>query len=368
MHGDRFDAFARVLTAGASRRRLLKTLPGLAMGSVLPWSTLPKALDAGNEPVAQGGACPAGQPCNGAADCATGDVCVDGFCRSTVGTVGGQNTGAGATAAPTQAAAGTGGQTGAEPTARAITTPEAAQARTAVAAEVSPTIPLVAQIHTGVCGSLEASAAFPLVDIGGGAGATPVASGQAVGAASAIPARYSTTVVDTKLADLLSSPFAIDVRLTGDDPATSVACGDIGGLGEGQRPAGELAIGLGTRGESGYDGIAWLREQGDRVVVTTFVAPNLSGATGSAFAVDAAAAVQPTEQPAPTFAAGDAVVVTDDVNLRAAPSADASVVTLLPKGQQLTVTAKAVNGWVPVRDPATGRPGYVDADYLAAAG
>ena len=75
---------------------------------------------------------------------------------------------------------------------------------------------------------------------------------------------------------------------------------------------------------------------------------------------------------APTtgFTEGAAVVTTADVNLRAAPSPEAEIITVLPLGTPLTVAgpAEAAGGydWWPVTNPATGETGYVAAQFLAA--
>lgn len=432
MDGRRFDALARALTAGSSRRRLLQLVPGLAVGSLLPRAGSVRALDGGDVV-----GCPTptgGRACTGGADCAAGEICLNGFCATSAaagsagsGTVaqpatsapsGGATTalppsggtqgatevpaatGVGeATAVPEAEGAGqvtgvpaadgeatavseaAGGGQAATATPRAVTTPDGTGGQSdddptptpTPAAEVATPVtlnrPLATQLHEGVCGSLQATPAFPLIDIGAAndGGATPVADGAPDGQSTALPAGVSMTIVETTLADLLSGPFAIDVRLDADDPATSVACGDVGAPSDVPRPDDALAIGLTTRNGSGAAGIAFLQDEGERVVVNVFVAPGLAGA--AAVEQEEATAAAPTESvaAAPGFAAGLTVVVTEEVNLRAAPSSDAAIVGALPAGQQLTVRAAQVEGWVPVSDPATGRPGYVSAEYLALA-
>lgn len=442
MDAGRFDALARALTSGASRRRILQALPGLAVGSVLPWSSAARALDAGTDPVAP----PAGgdaRACTGGADCATGEICLNGYCQTAAGAAtadggdalacprvatngtasgqgvdqaaggggavgrtptavagvgqggkqaaaaGGGTVGQNATATPTTGqtpAAGGGGaaptetpraadQVGAppEPTPRTITTPagQGGPNATPVAAattvaEIPPNEPFAAQLHEGVCGALGDTPKFPLIDVGfpDGAAATP-APGGALGSEAAIPARLSTTIVDATLADLLADPFALDVRLTADDPDSSIACGEIGAraLPTGNNP--RIAIGLATRNGSGYAGIASLQEQNGRTVVSVFVAPGLGGGTTAEFVVGdpirrIATAAEPT-----AFTAGATATLNEDVELRAAPRDDASVVAELDEGTGVTVTAAPVDGWVPVRDAETDRPGYVLAGSLA---
>ena len=440
MHAGRFDALARTLTSGASRRRILQALPGLAVGSVLPWSSAARALDAGNDPVAP----PAGgdaRSCTGGTDCAIGEICLNGYCQTAAGpatsdggdalacptaapsgaasgrsvdqAAGGETVGQTATATPatgqapagggdvasieTPSAAedadpgsaglveptstpslGTGDQVGAppEPTPRSITTPAGQGGPNATpaaagttAAEIPPNEPLAAQLHEGVCGSLGDTPAFPLIDIGfpDGAAATPAAGG-ALGAEAAISARLSTTIVDATLADLLADPFALDIRLTVDDPDSSIACGEIGAqaLPSGTSP--RIAIGLATRNGSGYAGIASLQEQNGRTVVSVFVAPGLGGGTTAEFAVgDRIRRVAAAAEPTP-FPAGATATLNEDVKLRAAPRDDASVVAELDEGTSVTVTAAPVDGWVPVRDAQSDRPGYVPAGSLAPEG
>lgn len=421
MDGRRFDALARALTAGSSRRRLLQLVPGLAVGSLLPRAGSVRALDGGDVV-----GCPTptgGRACTGGADCAPGEICLNGFCATSAAA---GSAGSGAVAQPTASApsggattalpasggtqsatevpaAADGGEATAVPeaadggeatvvpeaagggqeatsTPRAVTTPDGTGGQDddptptpTLAAEVATPAtlnrPLATQLHEGVCGSLEATPAFPLIDIGAAndGGATPVADGAPDGQSTALPAGVSMTIVEITLSDLLSGPFAIDVRLDADDPESSIACGDVGAPSDVPRPDDALAIGLTTRNGSGAAGIAFLQDEGERVVVNVFVAPGLAGA-GSVEQGEATAAA-PTEAvaAAPGFAAGLTVVVTEEVNLRAAPSSDAAIVGALPAGQQLTVRAAQVEGWVPVSDPATGRPGYVSAEYLALA-
>lgn len=429
MDARRFDALARSLMTGATRRRLLQMVPGVALGSVLPRPGRASALDGGD---AVG--CPTpigGRACTGGSDCEAGEICLNGFCAATAAagsgnggstavqpaaTVPTSSAGGGQATAPTPVAdAAGGGQTPTE-TPRAVTTPstqgddeatptpgadgqdeatptpgaegddeatptpiagEGGGTTPAAALGISPGRALATQLHEGVCGSLEGDAAFPLIDIGAATagGATPVADGAPDGQSTALPAGISTTIVDATLSDLLSSPFAIDVRLVADDAETSLACGDVGAPSDVPRPEGALAIGLTSRNGSGYAGIAYLQDEGDRVVVNVFVAPGLSGTEGgpsdalveAADEDDVAADEEESSTEAQGFAAGLAVVVTEEVNLRAAPTSEAEIVGALSAGQRLTVRAAAVEGWVPVSDPATGRPGYVSAEYLALA-
>ncbi|HEY7032961.1 MAG TPA: SH3 domain-containing protein [Thermomicrobiales bacterium] len=82
------------------------------------------------------------------------------------------------------------------------------------------------------------------------------------------------------------------------------------------------------------------------------------------------AAGQPTATSGP-IGAGTTVVVTDDgVRMRAQPSTSAEIVEELAQGTELTVTGPSGQAdgltWFPVADPATGKAGFVAADYLRA--
>jgi excinuclease ABC subunit A len=100
-------------------------------------------------------------------------------------------------------------------------------------------------------------------------------------------------------------------------------------------------------------------EQIDKAIVIEPAAPT-QPTPAAAPAADAAAT--PT---AATFAEGATIVTTDDVNLRASASTDAAIVAVLGAGVPLEVTGATVDGWVPVRDPSTGRRGYVTLDFVA---
>ncbi|HET7093401.1 MAG TPA: SH3 domain-containing protein, partial [Thermomicrobiales bacterium] len=206
---------------------------------------------------------------------------------------------------------------------------------------------------------------------------------------------------------LVGADYAVDVRVDAADPATSIACGSIGGVLGGQISGTELAIGLRERNQSGNGGIAWFRQDNDRTVVNVFVAqgleegaaiggvlappaqptaaatsaPTTEATAEATTATQAQAALTPTvtviEAPSPTpgaaaatpaaaanYQVGDHVVTTTDVNLRAAPNTDAAVVTILGTGADLEVTGAPQGDWIPVRDVATGRRGFVSAEFV----
>lgn len=69
-------------------------------------------------------------------------------------------------------------------------------------------------------------------------------------------------------------------------------------------------------------------------------------------------------QPPPAVTTGGTAVVTppDGLNLRAGPSTNANVVTIIPGGATVSVTGAASNGWTPVG--YNGAAGWVDGSYL----
>jgi hypothetical protein len=142
-------------------------------------------------------------------------------------------------------------------------------------------------------------------------------------------------------------------------------------------------VGLQERGNSAYAGIAWLQEEGERTLVRVFLARGLEEGVAVTQAQPAAteAAAAPTEAPAEAaqaagtpvvapvspLAAGSVVVTTIDVNLRAEPSDDAEVLTILGEGVELEVTAAPQGGWVPVIDPVSGQAGFVSDQFVSVA-
>ena len=52
------------------------------------------------------------------------------------------------------------------------------------------------------------------------------------------------------------------------------------------------------------------------------------------------------------------------MNLRAEPTEDAPVVTILGQGVDLEVTGPPENGWIPVVEPASGQRGYVSDQFI----
>jgi hypothetical protein len=381
MNARRFDALAVSLTGGvsrSSRRKLLRGLAGLAAAGLVPARA--RAFDGGAEPFVP---VPGARGCTSGADCAPGEICLNGACapRSAVGGAT-DNTNSSTSSTPVNT---TGNVTQPDvPPTTAVEPPQTTES--GVGGLIQPGEPLPARIFAGRCGALGAEPAFQLIDIGAVEGVeeneTPA------GALTAIPAEFSTTVVNTTLDALLATEHAIDVRVDPNDPATSIACGDIGGPVEAGASGDELAVGLQERGQSAYAGIAWLQSESDRTLVRVFLARGLeegvpvSVAQEAQPAADATATATPEETPTadtaeaaatPTvgqlapIGAGSTVVTTIDVNLRAEPDDNAEVLTILGEGVQLDVTGSPADGWVPVTDPASGQAGFVSDQFVAIA-
>ena len=378
MNARRFDALTVAMAPGArrgSRRSVLRGLAILAASALLPSAA--RAYDGGPAPVlppASGVACTSG------ADCAAGEVCLNGACAPR------QAVGVGTTDAEGQPiVAETAGQpvTGAEAPATTAVAPPDTTPTEGVGGLIQPGEPLPARIYAGRCGALGAQPAFQLIDVGSVEGVEEGESPQ--GALTAIPAEFSTTVVNATLDDLLGAEHAIEVRVDDADPATSIACGDIGGPVEAGAEGEELAVGLQERGQSAYAGVAWLQGEGDRTLVRVFLARGLAeeDAAGAQPAAPVEVAEQTAaEQPEPAAAdvaqvagtpavgqvsplgPGSRVITTIDVNLRAEPADDAPVITILGQGVELEVTGEPADGWVPVVEPASGQRGFVSDQFV----
>lgn len=380
MNARRFDALAMSMTGSvsrSSRRKLLRGLAGLAAVSLAPARAL--AFDGGAEPFV---VAPGASGCTSGADCAAGEICLNGACapRSAVGGPDDSSTsGTGTTSVNTSG-------TATEPVVPPTTSvnPTATSADTGVGGLIQPGEPLPARIFAGRCGALSAEPAFQLIDVGSVEGVENNES--PVGALTAIPAEFSTTVVNATLDTLLATEHAIDVRVDANDPATSIACGDIGGPVEAGVTGDELAVGLQERGQSAYSGIAWLQSESDRTLVRVFMArgldegapvsvaqeaqtpPDTTAPAAETPAAEAAqAAATPTVGAIAPIGAGSTVATTIDVNLRAEPNDNAEVLTILGEGVELDVTGSPADGWIPVIDPASGQAGFVSDQFVAIA-
>ena len=82
-----------------------------------------------------------------------------------------------------------------------------------------------------------------------------------MGAKSAIPVEVSITTVKADLKTIVDGGHAINVHESKDKIDKYIACGDIGGMVMGGK---DLAIGLGELNKSGYSGVAWLHDNGDK--------------------------------------------------------------------------------------------------------
>lgn len=368
----RFEAWTRALSTNrpvASRRRLLAAIPAIAAAVVGP--TIVRAFDAG---VVQRPLAPGDIPCTGGADCPAGQVCINGVC-GTVASIGGAESATEAPAVSPAAVAQTptlnAGQT---PTPRAIVTPNdeltpAAAAATPATSTPAPAVgggaimedPLPAAIYRGTCGALEPDAAFSLIDIG--TEQTTAAPALPQGAPSVAGADFSSTIVSTAVADLLTEPYAIDVRLNADDPASSIVCGNITGTLDAANPTPEIVLPLEEQNSSGASGVAWLRQEaGGRSLAYVFVSRPDEAPTGSG--EQTPTAVPTVASDVAAFQRGDTVVTLFDVNLRAAPSTEAAIVEVLGTGVELEVTVDERDGWVPVVEADGTARGFVAAETV----
>jgi plastocyanin len=104
-------------------------------------------------------------------------------------------------------------------------------------------------------------------------------AGDKVGATEDIyPVEESITTVDAKLSDIADGNHALNVHESADQIQNYIACGNIGGTIYGS----ELAIGLEQRNDSGYTGVAVLREKDNQTVVTVYLAEGLAGEAAAA--------------------------------------------------------------------------------------
>lgn len=398
MDGRRYDTLARMIARGAARaggRVVRRTGPLLVVAALLSLPVAAGAFDGEDiapvPTVAAGASLPAvgadggevapSEPGVGGADAPGAPTATALAATASAGGADGS--------APTPVAGDTGSPDAtsaptAEPGSAADSTSPAAVGGGQVAVPVDQAIST--RLYDGLCGQLGADPVFQLIDLGvGGSQATPAAAPVPTGQTTAIPARASASIIDATLLDLLESPYAVDVRLNPTDPDTSIACGDVGGQLDQQLGSPLLAIGLGEQNGSGFAGVASFREEEEgRTLVSVFVAPLVGGSVAAAAAPapedaeaapTSAAAAEPTAEaaapeatPSADLAEGSSILTTEAINLRAGPSTDAAIVAQLDAGVVLEVTgATSDDGWVPVRDPATGRRGYVTLDFVAAA-
>lgn len=136
-----------------------------------------------------------------------------------------------------------------------------------------------AHIHSGTCDEL-GDVVFPLSNVGvPQSDATPMAeesdtgSGM-VGSEMALPAFVSITQLDASLEDIMAAPHAINVHESEENIGNYVACGEIGGIQQGDT----LYFGLRELNGSGYTGVGLISGDADGSTnVVVYVSP-----TGSA--------------------------------------------------------------------------------------
>ena len=114
-----------------------------------------------------------------------------------------------------------------------------------------------AHIHSGSCEEL-GDVVVPLTDV-------QEREGEQAGTGMVHAIKGSHTVADMSLDDVLASPHAINVHLSGEEIGTYIACGDIAGVVFPDDDDGErmLILGLGELNDSGHTGIAWISEESD---------------------------------------------------------------------------------------------------------
>ena len=125
-----------------------------------------------------------------------------------------------------------------------------------------------ANVHVGDCQEL-GDARFPLGDLAAGLvtrDGTPDTTTGAVGIDPGVPVAISTTTLDVTIAELLSSPHAINV-LKNDGDNLAVACGSVSG----RMIDGALIVGLQQENNSGDVGIAILQEDGERTTISLYM-------------------------------------------------------------------------------------------------
>ncbi len=292
MDARRFDALARALTYAPSRREVLRQLPILAGVAALG-------------------------PRFASADTTSGGAQVI-VSTPTPQAVGGSSTGSTGTTTGTDT--GTGGVSVCLPIAK-------------TGAEDGALPPYYAEIIQGACDAADGTTVFELLEVSDADGV--------VGVPPAALVARSVTTVRAPLDDLVGERHSIVVRVSAEDP-TLVACGEIGGIRDGD----ELAVGLRERNDSGFSGISVIRGADESSLVYIYLGRGLSTIT------TAPAAVNST------------VIATADINLRAEPATDGAVLTVVATGTELTVTGSPVGDWVPVTDPVSGLSGYVSAQFV----
>jgi plastocyanin len=126
-----------------------------------------------------------------------------------------------------------------------------------------------AGIRRGNC-QAPGEAQFPLSDVipnGVVLDGTSDQKSGVVGVDAGVPVAISTTTVDVTIAELLAEPHAIIVVKNAQDAGTFVACGNLSG----RMWNGELVVGLQQANNSSDVGIATLREDAGKTVVSLYM-------------------------------------------------------------------------------------------------
>ncbi len=163
-----------------------------------------------------------------------------------------------------------------------------------------------AHVHSGTCTEL-GDVVYPLSDVSESVfvNGTPIA-GAVGGATDAIPVATSGTTITSSLADLMASPYAINIHESAENIGNYIACGNIGGAMIGTS---DLAFGLGELNGSGYSGVATLHDNGDgTTAVSVYLTEVVTAAGGTE---ESTATEQPTDQPTEAAAAAPMAVAVD---------------------------------------------------------
>ncbi|HEY7031058.1 MAG TPA: cupredoxin domain-containing protein [Thermomicrobiales bacterium] len=202
------------------------------------------------------------------------------------------------------------------------------------AAQQADTTPHPDHIHQGSCAQLDPNPQYPLNNVTQrmNGDSTPSPS-DFVGAQSAIPVETSSTEIDVKLDDLLSSPHALNVHESAQNIPHYIACGDLGGY----VISDTLVIGLFPQNNSGFSGVAILQRDGDKTRVDVYLIQS-GGAQAGGAATPAAAG-----SPAATTGGGQAATsptvnledIKFDPNELTIPANTAVTVNLVNKGASI---------------------------------
>jgi hypothetical protein len=169
-----------------------------------------------------------------------------------------------------------------------------------VAQEATPTamagddagVAYLSHLHSGRCDALSAEPVERLADlllpewVAGLTGGDTDIVAEDFGNAP-IPVAVATTEVAVPLADIVAGKHAINIEQpNADDPESSVACGNIGGVID---ENGDLFVGLGGENEPTHNGVVWLHDNGSSTTIVVFLA-HPEEAAGIATALDELAA------------------------------------------------------------------------------